>query len=82
MALREVGSRVLWYTGRANLAEVYFFAVLVGSPKARRKAALFLMREMYGPEEFACLCEGMASTWCTAELITKESWRAPWRWAR
>lgn len=38
-----------------EMAEVDFFEVVVGPPEARRKAHLFLMREMYGPEDFACL---------------------------
>jgi transposase len=38
-----------------DLAEVDFFEVLVGPPEARRKAWMFLMRDMYGPEDFACL---------------------------
>ncbi|MDY0063391.1 MAG: IS21 family transposase [Myxococcota bacterium] len=38
-----------------ELAEVDFFEVVVGPPEARRKAHLFLMREMYGPQDFACL---------------------------
>ncbi len=38
-----------------DLAEVDFFEVLVGPPESRRKAWMFLMREMFGPADFACL---------------------------
>jgi len=40
-----------------DLAEVDFFEVLVGPPESRRKAWMFLMREMFGPADFACLYE-------------------------
>lgn len=38
-----------------DLAEVDFFEVLVGPPESRRKAVMFLMREMSGSVDFACL---------------------------
>lgn len=38
-----------------EMAEVDFFEVLVGPPESRRKAWMFLMREMFGPMDFACV---------------------------